>query len=747
MQYSIELREEAGGRWIAEIPALPGIVAYGVNCVEARRKVQTLALRALAERLEHPDAASDLISVSFHERKKYDLGILLVHGIGTQRSGETLTRWADVLLKTIRRATGNAVVPSIGPADAGRDGCAEAVASLGMGDQQQQWLLSERWWADAFVPPRYSELVSWSVRALPWSIALHIAQKFWQEPEVEGSLAKFAGGTLAVVKLLGALLFAPIFVLFLMLASLLGLLPIAQLRARILALQGSLVGSVGDSLAFIESPIRAALIRTRVIDGLKRLKERCKKTIVVAHSQGAAIVLDALGGIPEPPMEDGQQVQEAASASDAVPDTLLTFGAGTNPLAGLKVLSAGDASRTGKNALWPVLAFFYIVIGLSVWLFIIHAPFWAILLSGTVLFLSGIVCSLILLAVTSLIPILASRWSSVRKHQKAITTWIFVLLTSVLVVMGIVFWRYVPRSIPLGWVAFLVSALILLGAAISGFFSKQTRTVVTIVRKPPGLCRWIDLYASADPVPNGKTLTMKNVEGVTDAIQISNLGSIFGDHTAYWDNLDEFVLRVVKECAETGNSPWKARLPQDTSGVQERAAWRVRWLQLARLTVTMTWLAVGGIVWHRPERFGPDGLKLPFGLYRWIPSWLKAIANEVPAAVLGILIVLAILGTFVLLGLPWRHWVRLEQKTVLDQKPLRGGGFYPLVGMGIVVWCLFALVLVVAVVAKDGLSGLRVLADATNFALAAFWIYVLSRCSTWLLLRLSPAPSVPRSNK
>ncbi len=49
----IEFEQEADGRWIAEIPELSGVMAYGATRQEARAKVEALALRVLADRLEH----------------------------------------------------------------------------------------------------------------------------------------------------------------------------------------------------------------------------------------------------------------------------------------------------------------------------------------------------------------------------------------------------------------------------------------------------------------------------------------------------------------------------------------------------------------------------------------------------------------------------------------------------------------------------------------------------------------------
>ncbi len=62
---TIETEREEDGRWIAEVPEIPGALVYGSSTEDAVAKVQALALRILAERLEHGEAASELISVTF----------------------------------------------------------------------------------------------------------------------------------------------------------------------------------------------------------------------------------------------------------------------------------------------------------------------------------------------------------------------------------------------------------------------------------------------------------------------------------------------------------------------------------------------------------------------------------------------------------------------------------------------------------------------------------------------------------
>jgi predicted RNase H-like HicB family nuclease len=54
--YSVEVEQEVDGRWIAEVPELPGVMTYGPSREEAVRKAQALSLRVLAERLEHGES-------------------------------------------------------------------------------------------------------------------------------------------------------------------------------------------------------------------------------------------------------------------------------------------------------------------------------------------------------------------------------------------------------------------------------------------------------------------------------------------------------------------------------------------------------------------------------------------------------------------------------------------------------------------------------------------------------------------
>jgi len=59
----IEIEREDNGRWIAEIPELPGVMAYGDSRNQAISKAEGLALRVLADRLEHGEEIPELKEV------------------------------------------------------------------------------------------------------------------------------------------------------------------------------------------------------------------------------------------------------------------------------------------------------------------------------------------------------------------------------------------------------------------------------------------------------------------------------------------------------------------------------------------------------------------------------------------------------------------------------------------------------------------------------------------------------------
>jgi predicted RNase H-like HicB family nuclease len=61
MEFEIVFDREEDGRWIAEIETLPGVLAYGATKLEAQSKVEALALRVIADRIESEKSIAGMV--------------------------------------------------------------------------------------------------------------------------------------------------------------------------------------------------------------------------------------------------------------------------------------------------------------------------------------------------------------------------------------------------------------------------------------------------------------------------------------------------------------------------------------------------------------------------------------------------------------------------------------------------------------------------------------------------------------
>ncbi len=280
--------------------------------------------------------------------------------------------------------------------------------------------------------------------------------------------------------------------------------------------------------------------------------------------------------------------------------------------------------------------------------------FWVLLL--LVLCFVGL---MVIIRVLFRVTMLIDRWVDSPKAG----AYAFMTIIALVMIVGIVLLvRYAKHySLPLYPVYLLLSALFMMGWAVFLVLSPKMKKIVTAhVRKPPGVVRWVDLYASDDPVPNGPTST--KVAKVPESIKIWNLGSRLADHTA-WRNRDGFVLRVAKLCAETAESPWSDALPPEPGFVEGlvdfRAAWRGGFLWKARLVTVLTWVVVGVILWTQYQASIP----VPFDLPGWVP------AAPVRPVLLVTFIASAMWVTSSVLRWLCNWWVRAEQEEVLAHNP------------------------------------------------------------------------------
>ena len=63
MNFTLECEQEVDGRWIAEVPELPGVIAYGSCSADAIAKAEVLALRVIADQLENGE--SEPVNIRF----------------------------------------------------------------------------------------------------------------------------------------------------------------------------------------------------------------------------------------------------------------------------------------------------------------------------------------------------------------------------------------------------------------------------------------------------------------------------------------------------------------------------------------------------------------------------------------------------------------------------------------------------------------------------------------------------------
>ena len=303
---------------------------------------------------------------------------------------------------------------------------------------------------------------------------------------------------------------------------------------------------------------------------------------------------------------------------------------------------------------------------------------------------------------------------------------------------------------PLVWLwVWLLSAVFSFAAYAQSMLSDKMKKVVSApVRRPPGLARWDDIYASADPVPNGPTMPA----GETDAsIKIWNLGSLIADHTAYWTNIDGFVLRVARVCAETAQSPWISELPSESTSVDERAAWRVGFLRIARWSASFVWLVVFVLVWRLTV------IPIPFKKPDWVPTAL------VQFALLATFVSLAMWVTSVVMRWPWNAWVRKEQEAVLARVLPEGkeGAKQSLFWIWLVVWAVVGAAIFLLVISSGVPKPINLLHSlacylhhliqaprdklgdlVADLFMYGVMIFGFAHLTTYTLLKLRPPPGV-----
>jgi hypothetical protein len=272
-----------------------------------------------------------------------DIGVLLVHGIGNQKQGETLTEWGMRILDSLK-VHGEVVIRTSRLRPDAHGSPAHVKADVRTDRSHFSLLMAEAWWADDFPKATFRALAFWSIRSVPWTVVSHFDERFRRAGNALTGASDFSGRTLAMVNVLlemvwlfVGLLMAPLLVAALFLLLSLSIIPYDPLRQTVLRILELLSGTLGDSCAFASNDVISHAISSAVADKLVWLKQRSNRQIILAHSQGAAVT---------------HRMLRECNVTNCAEVVLITFGSGIRKLHELLKLgrSAPDDPR-GRSAL------------------------------------------------------------------------------------------------------------------------------------------------------------------------------------------------------------------------------------------------------------------------------------------------------------------------------------------------------------------------------------------------------------
>ena len=559
----------------------------------------------------------------------FSLGILFVHGIGTQRKGETLTNFGGGLYKWLDSAKDRGewsqferVTLSdarlVAPEDPGAPAHANLTLHPAGGAQTPvQWLLAESWWAEAFAAPSFTELASWGVNIVPWTLGSHFGahvRAIWVgRPENRSALAWATGCwatwlmrlTRGLVGLAASLFLSIAALAALVLMLIIALVPISAVRKWLGTVQQVLAASIGDSYTFVARPFEAAAIVGQVRRDLQWLSDRCDSLVVIAHSQGAAVSFEAI--------------------RNDVPSKLqlfFTLGSGLRKLVELKHVMASDG-RFQRAAFLTLGGLLLAPVSLAVIAASLQNP---VALFGIRTPLRGRFCR--------------------PKHSSVSRCWSPALSIS-------------------------PAALEKISRARPTRLSPTRRCGGLIVMRLPMRCR----------TARGSRSRCWRCPRCTDrpkqfSIEVCNSRSVSADHTSYWTNLDEFVSIVaaaLQLSGVPGTSPITTIDANWLTAIQGHRRWRVAFLVGAR------WSAAAGAV-AALVRFWPEYSAIAmWGVAvgsRWLRSMLGlAVATAAPAPPSrwhdAALIASLVVAGYLAARIAWNRWNASEARDLLRYRAPR----------------------------------------------------------------------------
>jgi hypothetical protein len=618
--------------------------------------------------------------------KEFDVGVLFVHGIGTQRRGQTLAesggplfRWlrdrceglarrqlpSDRAAEELRRwrqrlqdaewslaGTPGVAPPSVvtpgstadsdallrrvvlhdtqfhDPGDAAAPAHARmTILSLERDERVtgDRWLLGESWWADAFASPTYAELARWGIGILPWIVGSHFAaqvERRYRERPPRPLHTAGQDGKTASDRDIWA-----ISLWLWRLVAAIGGLGVGLLSTALTIPLLLVVLAVG---ALPIPMVRRALLALQ----LKMAATLGDCYVLLARPiEAASIVSQIRRDMVWMAARCSEVVIVAHSQGGAVAHLALR---GTNPDELKLLFTFGSGLRKLEEAR-------------------------ELMKSGRSFALSALLTAIALVVILLCTSLLASL-AFADVQARALSVLLVVLFEIGAVALLIAGLRDHFRGIPL--------------ADLDRWIERMR------LRGP----RWVDCFASADPVPNGTIAA--DAEGLSR--EVCNASSMVADHTSYWTNVDEFLSVLYGEIAASrARDPLPDLRLGDTAlrQIARRRRWRVA------IGRTIQWVGAAGLL-AVVTRHWPAWQTVPVWGWARGGAWLSDVFALQPAPARSFALDWPALGFLVLLLVPYwivrRVWRSANESEMQEALGLElRGPFGPTIGA---LWLLALLV-------------------------------------------------------
>lgn len=222
------------------------------------------------------------------------LGVLFVHGMGTRTEGATLREMGEPLIEWLKLGHLGIENLELGQTQlasgAGGEPAHARCTLTGADGSTRTWILAESWWSESFMPPSYARMAFWLIAAVPWMLVDYMRGALKRENQ-RTRWTKLRGPRrvlIGVYAFVGAVLAGPL-VLLLTALLLVRLIPIASVRKAGDALARVLSATLGDVYVILATHVDRAAIRHRIVRNHIWLQQRCRNTVIVAHSAGSAL--------------------------------------------------------------------------------------------------------------------------------------------------------------------------------------------------------------------------------------------------------------------------------------------------------------------------------------------------------------------------------------------------------------------------------------------------------------------------